>query len=52
MKIPTCMNGFEGNAMNGKIKGTFKNYIVNVAQLTSNALALIKNLSSFEINSP
>lgn len=52
MKIPTCMDGFEGNAMNGKIKGTFKNYIVNVAQLTSNALALIKNLSSFEIYSP
>ncbi|KAL2555988.1 Plant invertase/pectin methylesterase inhibitor superfamily protein [Forsythia ovata] len=44
----TCMDGFEGNAMNGKIK----NYIVNVAQLTSNALALIKNLSSFQVYSP
>ncbi|XP_059306869.1 21 kDa protein-like [Lycium ferocissimum] len=40
----TCMDGFEGN--NGKVKATIRNCIVNVAQLTSNALALTKNLSS------
>ncbi|CAN4103501.1 unnamed protein product [Withania somnifera] len=43
----TCMDGFEDNsAMNGKVKATIRNYIINVAQLTSNALALTKNLSS------
>ncbi|XP_015070061.1 21 kDa protein-like [Solanum pennellii] len=43
----TCMDGFQENsAMNSKVKATIRNYIVNVAQLTSNALALIKNLSS------
>ncbi|KAJ8552783.1 hypothetical protein K7X08_020176 [Anisodus acutangulus] len=40
----TCMDGFEGN--NGEVKATIRTYIVNVAQLTSNALALTKNLSS------
>ncbi|PHT53279.1 hypothetical protein CQW23_07741 [Capsicum baccatum] len=43
----TCMDGFDDNsALNGKVKATIRNYIVNVAQLTSNALALTKNLSS------
>ena len=43
----TCMDGFQENsAMNSKVKATIRNYIVNVAQLTSNALALTKNLSS------
>ncbi|XP_016508511.1 21 kDa protein-like [Nicotiana tabacum] len=43
----TCMDGFDGNGnMNEKVKATIRNYIVNVAQLTSNALALTKNLSS------
>ncbi|XP_049395451.1 21 kDa protein-like [Solanum stenotomum] len=43
----TCMDGFQENsAMNAKVKATIRNYIVNVAQLTSNALALTKNLSS------
>ncbi|XP_055827073.1 21 kDa protein-like [Solanum dulcamara] len=43
----TCMDGFQENsAMNRKVKATIRNYIVNVAQLTSNALALTKNLSS------
>nr|GLL28109.1 21 kDa protein-like [Ipomoea trifida] len=40
----TCMDGFEES---GKIvKGRIRKCIVHVAQLTSNALALIKNLSS------
>ncbi|KAL4575943.1 hypothetical protein LXL04_012030 [Taraxacum kok-saghyz] len=39
----TCMDGFEENA--GKMKETIRGYILNVAQLTSNALALITNIS-------
>nr|GMC92965.1 21 kDa protein-like [Ipomoea batatas]GMC94385.1 21 kDa protein-like [Ipomoea batatas]GMD00591.1 21 kDa protein-like [Ipomoea batatas] len=40
----TCMDGFQES---GKIvKGRIRKCIVHVAQLTSNALALIKNLSS------
>ncbi|MCD9646118.1 hypothetical protein HAX54_035670 [Datura stramonium] len=43
----TCMDGFQENpAMNQKVKATIRSYILNVAQLTSNALALTKNLSS------
>ncbi|PON56247.1 Pectinesterase inhibitor domain containing protein [Parasponia andersonii] len=37
----TCTDGFEGNEMNGNLKTTVRARIVNVAQLTSNALALI-----------
>ncbi|PWA49430.1 Pectinesterase inhibitor [Artemisia annua] len=39
----TCMDGFEEN--DGKMKDTIRGYIVNVAQLTSNALALISMIS-------
>ncbi|KAI3720810.1 hypothetical protein L2E82_31804 [Cichorium intybus] len=39
----TCMDGFEENL--GKMKETIRGYIVNVAELTSNALALITNIS-------
>lgn len=39
----TCMDGFEENV--GKMKETIRGYIVNVAELTSNALALISNIS-------
>ncbi|XP_002510934.2 21 kDa protein [Ricinus communis] len=41
----TCMDGFEGNAMNGKVKNTIRSYIEKVAQLTSNALALINKVA-------
>lgn len=37
----TCSDGFGGKAMNGKVKNAVRVRIVNVAQLTSNALALI-----------
>lgn len=37
----TCMDGFEGNGMNGNLKTLVKSRIVNIAHLTSNALALI-----------
>ncbi|XP_043718086.1 pectinesterase inhibitor 7-like [Telopea speciosissima] len=46
----TCMDGFEGDAMNGNIKNIIRNCILNVAQLTSNALALINKLSSTQAN--
>ncbi|KAJ4829017.1 hypothetical protein Tsubulata_012905, partial [Turnera subulata] len=42
----TCSDGFEGNAMNGKLKTTVRGKIVNIAQLTSNALSLMASLSS------
>ncbi|XP_042511104.1 pectinesterase inhibitor 7-like [Macadamia integrifolia] len=41
----TCMDGFQGGAMNGTIENTIRKGIVGVAQLTSNALALINKLS-------
>ncbi|KAL5569971.1 hypothetical protein UlMin_026546 [Ulmus minor] len=37
----TCTDGFQGKTMNGNLKIAVRNRIVNVAQLTSNALALI-----------
>ncbi|KAJ4829014.1 hypothetical protein Tsubulata_012900 [Turnera subulata] len=40
----TCMDGFEGKVMNGKTKDTIRSGIVMLAQLTSNALALINRL--------
>lgn len=37
----TCSDGFLGQTMNGELKAVVRSRIVNVAQLTSNALALI-----------
>ncbi|CAI9092068.1 OLC1v1027215C1 [Oldenlandia corymbosa var. corymbosa] len=37
----TCMDGFAGRALNGKIKSSVNARMTNVAQVTSNALALI-----------
>ncbi|XP_043693156.1 pectinesterase inhibitor 7-like [Telopea speciosissima] len=42
----TCMDGFEGDDINGNIENTISGGILSVAQLTSNALALINRLSS------
>lgn len=42
----TCMDGFAGKAMNGNTKIAVRNQIVNVAHMTSNALALINNYAS------
>jgi pectinesterase inhibitor-like protein len=42
----TCTEGFAGNAMNGKVKTIVRGRIVNVAQLTSNALALVNQFAS------
>ena len=41
----TCVDGFAGKALNGKIKSSIKARIVNVAQVTSNALALINKFA-------
>ncbi|KZV46709.1 21 kDa protein [Dorcoceras hygrometricum] len=42
----TCMEGFVGNAMAGGVKTAVRGKIVNVAHVTSNALALINSYAS------
>ncbi|KAH6755691.1 Plant invertase/pectin methylesterase inhibitor superfamily protein [Perilla frutescens var. hirtella] len=42
----TCMDGFDGKFMNGGVKTAVRGNILNVAHLTSNALALINNYAS------
>ncbi|KAH6761223.1 Plant invertase/pectin methylesterase inhibitor superfamily protein [Perilla frutescens var. frutescens] len=42
----TCMDGFDGKFMNGGVKTAVRGKIVNVAHLTSIALALINNYAS------
>lgn len=41
----TCTDGFDGTKVSAAVKSKIRNSIVNVARLTSNALALINNLS-------
>ncbi|CAI9771842.1 unnamed protein product [Fraxinus pennsylvanica] len=36
----TCLDGFSGRALNGRIKSSIKGRMTNLAQVTSNALAL------------
>ncbi|XP_010259038.1 PREDICTED: 21 kDa protein-like [Nelumbo nucifera] len=40
----TCMDGFAGKAVDGSIKTTVRARILNLAQLTSNALSFINGL--------
>ncbi|KAL1203875.1 21 kDa protein [Cardamine amara subsp. amara] len=42
----TCMDGFQGDDMNGKVKVLVRRRILVIAQLTSNALALINHFAS------
>ncbi|WOL10077.1 hypothetical protein Cni_G18831 [Canna indica] len=42
----TCMDGFAGAAMEGEVKDMVKRHVVKVAQLTSNALALVNGFAS------
>lgn len=42
----TCTDGFGGNGMSGNLKTVVRGRIVNIAQLTSNALALINRYAS------
>lgn len=41
----TCVDGFAGRALNGRIKSSIKSRMTNVAQVTSNALALINQFA-------
>ncbi len=43
----TCTDGFAENAMNGNVKTTVRARVVNMAHMTSNALALINSYASF-----
>ncbi|XP_030473336.1 21 kDa protein-like [Syzygium oleosum] len=42
----TCMDGFSGKATEGRLKTSFRTRLVNVAQVTSNALALVNRFAS------
>lgn len=42
----TCVDGFAGKALDGKVKATIKARCVTVAQVTSNALALVNRYAS------
>ncbi|MCA2150962.1 plant invertase/pectin methylesterase inhibitor family protein, partial [Citrobacter portucalensis] len=42
----TCVDGFASKALNGNIKDSIKSEIINVAKVTSNALALINNFAA------
>ncbi|KAF3433129.1 hypothetical protein FNV43_RR24231 [Rhamnella rubrinervis] len=42
----TCLDGFAGKALNGKIKASIRQWVVNVAQVTSNALALCNRFAA------
>ncbi|XP_057463165.1 21 kDa protein-like [Actinidia eriantha] len=42
----TCMDGFVENGMDGNVKTTLRGYVVKVAHMTSNALALVNNYAS------
>ncbi|KAI3704923.1 hypothetical protein L1987_75152 [Smallanthus sonchifolius] len=41
----TCMDGFGGQAMEGRIKSSVRAQITSVAHVTSNALALVNNFA-------
>ncbi|TJW23188.1 pectinesterase inhibitor domain-containing protein [Bacillus paralicheniformis] len=41
----TCMDGFAGRAMEGRIKTSVRAQITNVAHVTSNALALVNHFA-------
>lgn len=42
----TCMNGFGGKAMDGKLKTFVRGKIVNICHLASNSLALVNRYAS------
>ncbi|KAK7309032.1 hypothetical protein RJT34_05454 [Clitoria ternatea] len=42
----TCLDGFSGSYMNGNVKTAIKERAVHVAQVTSNALALVNRFAS------
>ncbi|KAK8656179.1 hypothetical protein V6N13_108736 [Hibiscus sabdariffa] len=42
----TCFDGFAGKGMDGKIKASIRARVINVAQVTSNALSLVNQFAS------
>ncbi|KAL5569975.1 hypothetical protein UlMin_026550 [Ulmus minor] len=42
----TCLDGFSGRTMNGKIKASVRARVLDVARVTSNALALCNQLAA------
>jgi len=42
----TCLDGFSSHLMDGNVKAAMKLRITNVAQVTSNALALVNHFAS------
>ncbi|XP_059666978.1 21 kDa protein-like [Cornus florida] len=42
----TCMDGFAGRALDGRIKTSIRAWVTHVAQVTSNALALVNQLAA------
>jgi hypothetical protein len=42
----TCSDGFGGKALDGKLKTSIRSRMVNVAQVTSNALSLINQYAT------
>ncbi|XP_022891736.1 21 kDa protein-like [Olea europaea var. sylvestris] len=42
----TCMDGFSGRALNGRIKSSVRAHMINLAQVACNALALCNHFSA------
>lgn len=42
----TCVDGFSGHLMDGKMKSAIRMRVTNVAQVTSNALALVNHFAT------
>ncbi|KAL5728843.1 hypothetical protein ACHQM5_001877 [Ranunculus cassubicifolius] len=45
----TCMDGFAGKAMDGRLKSSIKSRLTNVAKVTSNALALVNRFANEQL---
>ncbi|KAK4777268.1 hypothetical protein SAY87_017455 [Trapa incisa] len=44
--VNTCFDGYSSKALNGKLKTSIRERVLNVAQVTSNALALVNRFAS------
>ncbi|XP_039025466.1 21 kDa protein-like [Hibiscus syriacus] len=42
----TCFDGFAGKGLDGKVKASIRGRVINVAQVTSNALSLVNQFAS------
>ncbi|XVE56358.1 hypothetical protein DITRI_Ditri04bG0002900 [Diplodiscus trichospermus] len=42
----TCVDGFAGRGLDGKVKASIRGRVINVAQVTSNALSLVNQFAS------